>query len=194
MILTVLKYGHPMLRKKGSRIEQITPGIRQLAADMLETMQDAKGVGLAAQQVGHAVQLMAVDVRDILDRPSSLQMQGQSVDVRDFMPLVLINPEIRPTADPVSGAEGCLSFPEIYSDVSRPAAVEVTALNEKGEKLEFRCGGLLARAIQHEQDHLNGILFIDRMTADGKKEIKPQIEDLQAETKAELAVEAKAKR
>ena len=188
MILTVLKYGHPTLRKKGSRIEQITPGIRQLAADMLETMQDAKGVGLAAQQVGHAVQLMVVDVRDIPDRPSSLQMQGQSVEVRDFMPMVLINPEIRPTANPVLGAEGCLSFPEIYSDVSRPAAVEVTALNEKGERLEFRCGGLLARAIQHEQDHLKGILFINRMTAEDKMEIKPLIESLQAETKAAMAL------
>jgi peptide deformylase len=194
MILTILKYGHPTLRKKGSRIEQLTPGIRQLAADMLATMQDAKGVGLAAQQVGHALQLMVVDVRDVADRPSSLQIQGLSVEVRDFMPMVLINPEIRPTADPVSGAEGCLSFPEIYSDVTRPAIVEVKALNEKGERVEFQCGGLLARAIQHEQDHLNGILFIDRMTADSKKEIKLQLDDLQAETKAELAVEAKVNR
>jgi len=187
MILTVLKYGHPTLRKKGSRIEPITPGIRQLVADMLETMQDAKGVGLAAQQVGHALQLLVVDVRGIVDRPSSLQIDGQSVEVADYMPMVLIDPEIRPTADPVSGAEGCLSFPEIYSDVSRPATVEVSARNEKGEKVKFHCGGLLARAVQHEQDHLNGILFIDRMTADNKKEIKPLLEDLQAETKTALA-------
>jgi peptide deformylase len=187
MILTVLNYGHPTLRKKGSRIEQITPGIRKLVADMLETMQDAKGVGLAAQQVGHALQLLVVDVRGVADRPSSLQIDGQGVEVADYMPMVLINPEIRPTADPVSGAEGCLSFPEIYSDVSRPATVEVSALNEKGDKVEFDCGGLLARAVQHELDHLNGILFIDRMTADNKKEIKPLLEDLQAETKTALA-------
>jgi peptide deformylase len=187
MILTVLKYGHPTLRKRGSRIERITPEIRQLIAGMLETMQEAKGVGLAAQQVGHALQLMVVDVREVADRPSTLQIRGQSVEVNDYMPMVLINPDIKPTAEPVSGPEGCLSFPEIYSDVCRPSAVEVTALNEIGEKVEFGCSGLLARAIQHEQDHLNGILFIDRMTADNKKEIKPQLEDLQAETKRALS-------
>ena len=79
------------------------------------------------------------------------------------MPLVLINPEIKPLGDFVAAGEGCLSFPEIFGEIARPGSVDVKALNEKGKPVEFRCGGLLARAIQHEVDHLNGILFIDRM-------------------------------
>ena len=87
----------------------------------------------------------------------------------------------------VAGGEGCLSFPEIYAEVERAERVDVLAQNQKGEPLKFRCGGLLARAIQHEADHLNGILYIDRMTREVKAEIKPELEVLQAETKAALA-------
>jgi peptide deformylase len=86
----------------------------------------------------------------------------------------------------VLGPEGCLSFPELYGDVLRPEAVAVKALNEKGEPIEFQCGGLLARAVQHETDHLNGILFIDRMDRKSKNEIRAELDFLQAETKAAL--------
>ena len=79
--------------------------------------------------------------------------------------------------------KGCLSFPEIYADVARPEAIEVTALNGDGAPIQFRCGGLLARAIQHEADHLNGILFIDRMTREIKEEIRPELDALWEETK-----------
>ena len=102
------------------------------------------------------------------------------------MPLVLINPEVKPAGEPAKGPEGCLSFPEIYADITRPESADVVALNEKGERIEFRCGGLLARAVQHETDHLHGILFIDRMDAETKNELKPQLETLQASTKAAL--------
>jgi peptide deformylase len=87
----------------------------------------------------------------------------------------------------VEGPEGCLSFPEIYADIARPPEIEVTAQNEKGETIRFHCGGLLARAIQHEYDHLQGILFIDRMTRASKEDNKPEIEAIQAETKRKLA-------
>ncbi len=186
MILPVVKYGHPALRQKGARIESITLGIKQLIADMFETMYANKGVGLAAQQVGQALQLTVIDVRGATDRPSSLELKGQPADVRDFMPLVLINPEIKPTGDPCPGAEGCLSFPEIFADITRPEFAEVKALNEMAQPIEFRCGGLLARAVQHEVDHLNGILFIDRMDKKTKEEVRPELDDLQATTKAEL--------
>lgn len=178
MILPVVKYGHPVLRQKGTRIEKITPQIKQLIKDLLDTMYAAAGVGLAAQQVGHALQLTVIDVREIKDRPSTLQLQGRPSDVSAFMPLVLMNPEIIPAAPPVAGPEGCLSFPEIYADIARPESVDVVALGEDGQRLEFRCGGLLARAIQHETDHLHGILFIDRMNPETKKELKPQLEEL----------------
>ena len=102
------------------------------------------------------------------------------------MPLVLINPKIKPRGDPVVAGEGCLSFPEIFAEIARPESVDVKALNEKGKPVEFRCGGLLARAIQHEVDHLNGILFIDRMDKATKDELRPQLDALQAATKAAL--------
>ena len=102
------------------------------------------------------------------------------------MTLVLINTEIKTLNEPVAGPEGCLSFPEMYADISRPESVEVRAMNRDGEQFEFRCGGLLARAVQHEVDHLNGILFIDRMSKADKEDLKPELEDLQAETKAAL--------
>ncbi|MBI4325494.1 MAG: peptide deformylase [Chloroflexi bacterium] len=191
MILPVLKYGHPMLRQKGARIERITPEIKKLVADMLETMRAARGVGLAAQQVGYALQLTVIDVREATERPSTLHLDGQPADVNAFMPVVLINPAIQPDGEPVTGPEGCLSFPEMYADITRAESVEVTALNEYGHPVAFRCGGLLSRAIQHEYDHLQGILFIDRMSAEKKRELKPELDELQAATKAELRQLAK---
>jgi peptide deformylase len=186
MILEVLKYGHPTLRQKGLRVDAITPQIERLINDMFETMHDAHGVGLAAQQVGHALQLTVVDVRGVTDRPSTLELNGKAADVASFMPLTLINPELKPTSEPATGPEGCLSFPEIFADISRPESVEVTALNAKGERIHFRCGGLLARVIQHEYDHLQGILFIDRMAKEKKAELQSELDALQTETKATL--------
>jgi peptide deformylase len=186
MSLVVVKYGTPVLRQKGARVENITPQIKKLAADMLETMYAYKGVGLAAQQVGLAVQLTVIDVRGVTDRPSSLELEGKPADVAGFMPLVLINPEVKPVGPPATGPEGCLSFPEMYADITRPDVVDVTALNLEGKPITFRCGGLLARVVQHEADHLHGILFIDRMDKKTKEELRPELESLMAETKAAL--------
>jgi peptide deformylase len=102
------------------------------------------------------------------------------------MPLVLINPEVTPVGNSVVGPEGCLSFPEIYADIGRAESVDVKALDKSAKLISFRCGGLLARAVQHETDHLNGILFIDRMDRKTKEELRPELEELQAETKAAL--------
>ena len=186
MILEIVKYGHPVLRQKGSRIEKVTPALDRLIDDMFETMRATRGIGLAAQQIGHAIQLTVIDITEITDRPSTLHLKGQPADVHKFMPLVLINPELKPVSDPVSGPEGCLSFPEIYADISRPESVEVKALDRAGERIEFRCGGLLARVVQHETDHLQGILFIDRMSWETKQELKPQLEELQAATRSTI--------
>ena len=186
MILQIVKYGHPVLRQKGAAIEKITPEIKQLIADMFETMHERNGVGLAAQQVGRALQLTVIDVREVKDRPSTLELKGKPADVADIMPLVLINPQITPVGEPAIGGEGCLSFPEIFAEISRPGLVDVKALNEKFKPIEFRAGGLLARAVQHETDHLNGILFIDRMERKKKEEFRDELDALQAATKAEL--------
>ena len=191
MVLPIIKYGHPALRQKGARVEKITPPIKQLIGDLLETMYAAAGVGLAAQQVGHALQLTVIDVRGLKDRPSTLELNGKPADVDGFMPLVLLNPSITPVANPVTGPEGCLSFPEIYAEIARPESVHVVAMNQTGERIEFRCGGLLARAVQHETDHLHGILFIDRMSNEIKKELKPQLDELQEASREELRNKAK---
>src|ERR1017187_6851264 len=120
MILPIVKYGHPLLRKKGERIEKITPEIKKRIADMFETMEENHGVGLAAQQVGVAKQLTVIDVRAITDRPSTLELKGKPVDVTEIMPLVLINPVVTPVGEPVKSGEGCLSFPEILAEITRP--------------------------------------------------------------------------
>jgi peptide deformylase len=125
-------------------------------------------------------------VRDAKDRPSTLELNGQPADVDAFMPLVLINPEIKPFGETVKSGEGCLSFPEIFGEIPRPESVDVKALDKDFKVIEFRAGGLLSRAIQHEVDHLNGILFIDRMDKPTKEELREELDKLQIETKAEV--------
>jgi peptide deformylase len=187
MILDIVKYGHPALRQKGAKVEVITPEIKKLIAAMFATMEENHGVGLAAQQVGVAKRITVIDVRAVTDRPSTLELDGKPADVASIMPLVLINPEVAPAGEPVNGGEGCLSFPEIFAEISRPETVDVKALDAKGRPISFHCGGLLARAVQHETDHLNGVLFIDRMDKQTKAELQPELDELQAATKKSLA-------
>ncbi len=186
MILPIVNYGDPVLRAKGARIETFDDDLDQLIESMLETMDEAHGVGLAAQQIGKAIQLTVIDITEIEDRPSTMKVRGEEVDPKDFMPLILVNPELKPYGERVSGPEGCLSFPEIYDDVIRPESVAVKAHDEDGELIEFECGGLLARVVQHETDHLNGILFIDRMDREAKARHQEEIDRIQTETKAAL--------
>lgn len=187
MVLEIVKYGHPALRERGEKIRQVDATVQSLATDMLETMREAQGVGLAAQQVGKALQLFVIDVREVEDRPSTLEIDGQPVEIEPHMPMVLINTELQPMGESETGPEGCLSFPEIYADITRPGQVQVQALNERGETVRFRCGGLLARAIQHEHDHTRGILFIDRMARSVKSQLQPELDAMHAETKAALS-------
>ena len=188
MLLDIVNYGDPVLRQKGERVEQITPEITQLIDDMLETMHEAHGIGLAAQQVGKALQLTMVDVTDVEDRPSRMSIDGEAVKPEDYMPLILLNPEWTAVGNKkAEGPEGCLSFPEVYGEIERPEEIDVKAMDENGEAVAFRCGGLLARAVQHEWDHLQGILFIDRMDAFVRTELKPEVDDILAETKKALS-------
>ena len=135
--------------------------------------------------MGRALELTVIDVPVGKERPSQLWSTGQPADADAFMPLVLINPVVTLAGAPVRGPEGCLSFPEMYAEIERADEVEVVSLNERGEPFSFRAGVLLARAIQHEVDHLNGILFIDRMNSGTRSELKPELEALQAATRSE---------
>jgi peptide deformylase len=183
MILPILQYGDPILRAKGERVGKIDERIRELATNMIETMQAAHGVGLAAQQVGQPLQLTVLDVSAVEDRPSTLKLSGKDVDPKSAMPIVLINPEVEVRGETELGVEGCLSFPEITGDIERAQSVLVRAQTLEGEMFQLDASGLLARAIQHEHDHLHGILFIDRMSSAAKAALSSRLKRLQKETK-----------
>jgi peptide deformylase len=183
MILPILQYGDPMLRTNGKRIDNIDDRIRELAANMIETMHGAHGVGLAAQQVGEPLQLTVLDISPVEDRPSTLKLNGNEVDPKTPMPLVLINPELELLGESELGVEGCLSFPEITGEIERAPIVNLRAQNLEGDTIALEAGGFLARAIQHEHDHLHGILFIDRMNSAAKAALSSRLKRLQKETK-----------
>ena len=183
MNLSILQYGNAILRAKGKRIEKIDDRIRELTANMVETMHAANGIGLAAQQVGEALQLTVIDISQVEDRPSEMKLKGKDVDPKAAMPLILINPEITLNEKTVVETEGCLSFPEITGEIARAKSVVARAQTLEGDTIEIEAGGLLSRAIQHEIDHLNGILFIDRMSSAAKAALSSRLKRLQKETR-----------
>jgi peptide deformylase len=183
MRLSILQYGDPVLRAKGKQIDKIDNRIRELAQNMIETMHAANGIGLAAQQVGEALQLTVLDISQVEDRPSTMKLHGRDVDPKTAMPLILINPEITLGDGSAVGTEGCLSFPEITGEIERAESASVRAKTLENKTIEIEATGLLARALQHEADHLNGILFIDRMSSAAKATLSSRLKRLQKETK-----------
>lgn len=174
MILEIATHDHPALRTKGRIIDKVDANIRQLAGEMVETMRHAEGIGLAAQQVGRPLQMFVLDVPQMKDRPSAMRLDGKPADFEVMMPMVLINPEIEPFGRLRIENEGCLSFPGLRGDVPRLRSVRVKARTAEGEVITFEADGLLARAVQHEFDHLQGILFIDRMSEGDRLEELPE--------------------
>jgi len=141
----------PRLKKKAKPVERVDASVRQLMADMLETMYAAPGIGLAAPQVGDLRRVIVVDIATEDEEPQPLRMA---------------NPELVQVSDEDSSYnEGCLSLPEHYADVVRPASIRVRYLDENNELRELDADGLLATCIQHEMDHLDGILFVDHISA-----------------------------
>ncbi len=186
MVLEIVKYGDPVLRAKGKPVGEITDDILKFAADMQETMYAANGLGLAAQQVGVALQMTVVDVVPVQEeRPSTMTVAGKEVNLADWMPLVLLNPRLEIGGDKINGNEGCLSFPDIHGDVPRASHITVHARGLDGGELNFEATGMLARAIQHEVDHLNGILYIDRMNSAAKAGLGGRLKRLQREGAAD---------
>jgi len=181
MKLPIVRYGDPILRTKGKRIGSVDNQIRELAANMIETMHLANGIGLAAQQVGEALQLTVVDVSRAEDQESTMKVDGAEVDPKSSMPLLLLNPELTLNKETDLAIEGCLSFPEITADIRRAISVVVRAQTLEGGPVEIEASGLLARALQHEVDHLNGILFIDRMSAATKVALRSRLKRMQRE-------------
>jgi peptide deformylase len=168
-VLPILTYPDPILKSVAEPIGEVTEDVRKLAEDMAETMYAAPGVGLAANQVGVLKRIFVIDVADE-DEPSNL--------------LVFINPEILEMDGEQSFNEGCLSFPGASESIKRAETVKVRALGVDGEPFELEADGLLAVAIQHENDHLNGVLMIDKVGSLKKRRISRQVQKALAEAEA----------
>ena len=157
----IITYGNKLLRRKSTPVEEVTDDIRALAQDMLKTMYASDGLGLAAEQVGRDEAICVIDIPPMRDEETGAPKR-ENPDVR--MPLVLVNPRITEREGEQVGSEGCLSFPGIYVTVKRAETVTVEFLDMENELRTVRACGLLARAIQHELDHLDGVLLVDQMS------------------------------
>ena len=171
MILPVRKYGDPVLRKKALPVEEITEEIKKIAQDMMDTILEENGLGLAAPQVGISRRMIALDAGPERGRP-----------------VVVLNPEILRAEGKSIREEGCLSFPGIYGKIERPSEITFRAMNMDGSVLEVELSGLEARAVLHEVDHLDGKLFIDRMSKTHKVVVQGPLKKLIKETKEELGL------
>ena len=185
MSLPIVHFNDPILRKKGEKITVFDAALLKLADQMVESMHHAEGIGLAAQQIGRALQLCVLDLRPA-EADFSWELDGARPPLDLFMPMAMVNPKISPMAgtDELIYEEGCLSFPKIRGDVIRPDAITVTYQDERGVPHTLRCDGLLARCVQHEADHLNGVLFIDRMDKKVRASIDEAVKALAKETRA----------
>lgn len=179
MIRQIVHYPASVLRQVGVRVETVDDEIRQLAADMIETMREANGVGLAAQQVGVPLQLAVVDVSHDEECVTYLRVNGEEKRLDEVCPLVFVNPSLELLGPKESENEGCLSFPDLRGEIVRPSEVKATLQTLDGETLVIETDGLFARAIQHEADHLFGRLFIDRMSSARKLAIRGRLKEMQ---------------
>ena len=160
MELRIYKYGEKVLREKARPVAFVDDRLRALADDMVETMHASKGVGLAAEQVGHTERLCVIDIPEGCE-----DEEAEAFNAPIAMPLKLFNPEIVAQEGSQRDKEGCLSFPNVGGSLTRAAQVVCQYLDEQNRPQTITARGVLARALQHEIDHLNGILYIDHMSA-----------------------------
>ncbi len=175
--MKIRTFGDPALSVKAKKVEAVDNEILQLAEAMIESMRASDGLGLAAPQVGISLRMATLEVPAPKDL--SVPLSPGERELLPKMPLVLINPEIVSSSPVIeSREEGCLSVPEIYAEVSRPVSVTVRAQILGGPVFTLDCGGLLGRAMQHELDHLDGIVFVQRLSDQEYAKIKPKLEKL----------------
>ncbi|MBK8476773.1 MAG: peptide deformylase [Opitutaceae bacterium] len=191
MLLPIVRFNQPVLRKKGAPITAFNAALRKLAENMVETMYEEEGIGLAAQQVGQAIQFCVVDLRPA-EAKFDWTLDGRKPPLDLCMPLAIANPKITVLpGQETSYEEGCLSFPGIRGEVIRPDAIRLEFQDLEGIAHVLVCNGLLSRCIQHEADHLNGILFIDQMAKRVLLDLKLELKELEKETKAATKKQAK---
>jgi len=187
MSLRLRYFGDPVLRQSGRKIEKFDDQLASLSQEMIEVMRESDGIGLAAQQIGIAEQFCVMDVPEHPEYPILCVLDGKALSPSLLMPMSLANPVVSPLpSDEYYYEEGCLSFPGINADVARPEKISVSFQDMDGVAHTLECDGLLARCIQHEVDHLNGVLFIDRMEKETYAEIKKEVQSLKKETKLTL--------
>lgn len=175
MVLEVLKFPDPRLRKKGVAVPAVTPELKQLAENMLETMYAEHGIGLAALQVGELVRLLVIDTRP-RDEDGRYDLSSMTEKEQALVqPIVLFNPEITAARNKTSYEEGCLSVPGFFETVERFDEIEVRGLDINGQPIQIHTDGLVAICLQHEMDHLDGKLFIDRLSFVKSSRIKTRI-------------------
>ena len=174
MVHPVVTYGHEVLRQKAAPVAAVAESVRQLVQDMLDSMYASKGVGLAAEQIGRTECVCVIDVPHDAEK-EECRAPNPAVP----MPLVLINPEITAREGKQRNDEGCLSFPDISAPITRADKVTVTFMDLNGARQTVTARGLLSRAIQHETDHLNGVLLVDKMSAMQKMSVAGQLKRLQ---------------
>ncbi|MFO7725121.1 MAG: peptide deformylase [Oceanipulchritudo sp.] len=183
MRLRVTQYGEPVLRQSGDAVETFDESLQTLASDMIETMYAEEGVGLAAQQVDRALMLCVIDVSHLPEEELDYQLDGLRQPIDLIMPLPLVNPEVTELpGKTITDEEGCLSFPGIRGDVPRTETIEVRFQDLKGLAHTLICSGWFARVVQHEVDHLNGKLFIDRMEKRRRRLIEGKVRRLKRDT------------
>jgi peptide deformylase len=188
--LEVLKFPDPRLRRKAKAVAKVTPELQKLADDMLETMYEEKGIGLAAIQVGVEVRLLVIDLTPQGDKDRYDLEEGMSdLEKQVKMPIVIFNPVINKKEGKTSYDEGCLSVPGFYESVERSKYIEVTGLDRQGKAIEFKIDGLLSICMQHEIDHLDGKVFIDRLSPIKSNRIKAKIKKFGYPSKEEVEAE-----
>lgn len=186
MELRVTMFDEPVLREKGEPVTAFDDGLKAFAEDMLETMYAHNGIGLAAQQVGRNIQLCVIDVDLSDDGPPAFRyrLDGRTPPLDVIMPMALVNPGLTfPDSREMPYEEGCLSFPDIRGEVLRPDVVVCKFQDLDGAWHTVEADGLFGRAIQHEVDHLNGVLFIDRMAPATLKQIERKVKKLKRQTR-----------
>ncbi len=173
MVLKIYHYGEAVLREKAKPVALVTEELRVLARNMVETMHKAKGVGLAAEQVGRLEKMCVIDIPQGCER-----LEDEAFNAPIPMPLVLFNPEILSQEGSACEKEGCLSFPGIGGSVTRADCVTCQYLDAESRPQVITARGYLARALQHEIDHLNGILYVDRLSAVERLAFAPKLKSL----------------
>lgn len=186
MLRRLTKFGESILKKKALPVESFDEELKSLSADLVDTLYEENGLGLAAPQIDVQKRVFVIDMRRRSDDsvPCDFTIDGKTLPLDIAMPLIAVNPQVEEIGDYIELAEeGCLSFPGIFAEVERSAEVKMTYRDIQGAEHVLVCSGLFARCVQHENDHLDGVCFVDRLTPRQLFKIEPKLKRLRRQTR-----------